>query len=56
MISDAVFNYFGAHFAQKYLGPAGAATMSATTTQGNTDADDDDDNSDSAEFGPDINK
>ena len=32
VISDAVFNYFGAHFAQKYLGPAGAAALSATIT------------------------
>ena len=30
--------------------------MSATTTQGKTDADDGDDESDSAEFGPDIDK
>ena len=30
--------------------------MTATTTQGKTDADDDDDNSDSAEFGPDIDE
>ena len=54
VISDTVFNYFGAYFAQKYLGPARAAAMSATTTQGKEDADDDDD--DSANFGPDIDK
>ena len=55
-ILDAVFNYFGAHFAQKYLGPAGATAMSATTNQGKEDADDDDDDSDSAKFGPDIDE
>ena len=54
VISEAVFNYFGAHFMQKYLGPARAAAMTTTTTQGKTDADDD--NSDSAEFGPDIDE
>ena len=30
--------------------------MTATTTQGKTDADDNDDDSDSAEFGPDIDE
>ena len=55
-ILDAVFNYFGVHFVQKYLKPAGAAAMSASTTQGKEDADDDDDNSDSAKFGLDIDE
>ena len=56
VISDVVFNYFGAHFAQKYLGPAGSAAMTATTAQGKTDADDNDDDSDSPEFGLDIDE
>ena len=54
IMSDAAFNYFVAHFVQKYLGPARAAAMSATKTLGKEDADDDDDNS--AEFGPDVNE
>ena len=56
IVSDADFNYFDAHFMQKYLGPARAAAMSATTIPGKTYADDGDDDSDSTEFGPDIDK
>ena len=56
MVSDAVFNYFDAHFTRKYLEATKATAIAATTTQGKTDADDDDDNSDSTEFGLDIDE